>query len=74
MLTSDIPGEDPSLIRVNGIEPIDFIRVISLGATNEVLGSWAPIVGSSYPALSQQANSIINQGKLSSVGPFITIT
>ena len=74
LLLEDIPGDDVSLIRVDGKQPIDFIRVISVGAANEVLGSWQPLVGSSSPVLSKQANSVINQGKLSSVGPHITIT
>jgi hypothetical protein len=74
LLLEDIPGEDAGLILVDGHQPLDFVRVIAVGASNEVLGSWHPLVGSSSPLLSRQANSVINQGKLSSVGPIITIT
>jgi hypothetical protein len=74
MLLADIPGNDVTKIRVEGLEPSSFIRVISVGSDTSLLGTWQPLVGTSGPMLSTQANAVINQGKLSSVGPFITIT
>ncbi len=74
LLTQDAPSDIFSDYSINGLAPIDMVKVTSVGGYNSLLGSGTPLVGSGLPVLSKKANSIFNQGKLSDVGPFITIS
>ena len=74
LLDEDAPSDSASDYSVNGLIPIELVRVASVGGYNSLLGNWTPLVGSNSPVLSKKANSILNQGKLSDVGPFITIS
>lgn len=74
MLVEESTTLDPSKFSLNGQIPDEIVPLLSVGSPNVLLGAWQPLVGSGLPILSKRANSILNKGKLSDVGPSITIT